>query len=116
MTDPKVKVLGRYVLVEQIMKKKDSRIILDTAGSEQDKFDYSFKVIQKGDKCESEIKVGEHPIFEKHVQFQGVKAIEKTDLGMISILIVHEESIVGIDYDGLNLSIQPPEESLASKN
>lgn len=94
-----VRVLDAYVLVKQVMKKKSGKILMDAMSDNKDKFDFSFEIIQKGPKCEREFNLGEHPIFETHVQFAGVKVIEKTDAGMISLLVVHENSIVGVDLD-----------------
>lgn len=93
-----ITVLGEYVLVKQTMTKKKRLISLEAARSEQDKFDFNFEVLQKGLECKKEgINIGDHPIFEKHVQFEGLKVLNKDKNSMVSLVIVHENSIIGID-------------------
>lgn len=99
------KVLGDFVLVRQIMKKKNRAIILDAAADDREKFDYYFEVVQKGAECKRDFEVGESPIFSQYVQFSGLKVIEKTENGMESIVIVNENDILGIDYDAVPISI-----------
>lgn len=99
-----MRVLDQYVLVKQIMKKKTSLILMDAAKSSRDAHDFSFTVIQKGDKCERNIDIGEHPIFSEYVKFTGLKVIKKTKLGMISHVIVHENDIIGVDDDVININ------------
>lgn len=92
-------VLDAYVLIEQTMKKKKSAIITDAAKDEKQRFDFSFKIVQVGPKCERPIKVGDSPIFSQYAQFTGYKELEKTNDMMRSLIIVHENDIVGIDND-----------------
>ena len=93
-----IRVLDQYVLVKQKMVKKKSAIIMDAARDQKHQFDYSFEVVAKGQKCEREgIDIGDFPVFEEHVQFMGLKVIEKTDNGMTSLVLVHENSIIAID-------------------
>lgn len=92
-----IRVLDQYVLVKQTMIKKKLKIVLTDAANDEDKFDFNFEIVQLGDKCERKIKVGDKPIFEKHVQFQGIKILEKDENGMTSLVIVHENSIIAID-------------------
>lgn len=99
MEDYKVRVLDQYVLIKQIMKQKKSLIIRDAARLDKDKFDYSWEIVQLGNKVERDIKIGEHPIFTQHVSFAGFKVLEKSKTGMVSVVIVHENDIVSIDED-----------------
>ena len=92
-----MRVLRKYVLIEQKMVKKESKIILTKEASDKDKFDYSFKIAQKGPECSDQISVGDIPLFNEHVRFQGMKILTKDDKGMVALVIVHEEDIIGID-------------------
>jgi len=94
-----VRVLGDFVLVEQTMTKKHSLIITDAAKDKKDTFDYAFKVVQKGKECKRDINVGESPIFSEYVKFSGLKILEKTDTRMVSLVIVHENDIIGVDLE-----------------
>lgn len=96
-----MRVLDQYVLVEQVMVSKGKKIIVDAARDNKDKFDYSFKIVQLGNKCEREIKIGESPIFSEHVRFGGIKVIEDTNIGMITNIIVHEGDIIAIDDEDM---------------
>lgn len=96
-----VKVLDKFVLVKQVMKKKKSIIVMDMARNEKEQFDFSFQIVQLGDKCERNIKVGDHPIFSEYVKFNGLKVIEKNDDGMVSLVIVHEGDIIAVDNEPL---------------
>lgn len=103
-----VRVLDQYVLVKQTMRKKKTRIVMDGAKDDRDKFDYHFEVVAKGSKCEREISVGDSPIFSEHVRFSGIKVIEKNENGMISAVLVHEGDIIGIDLEAKPLDISSP--------
>ena len=103
-----MKVVGERVLVEQILTKKQSKIILP--GGDKNKemgFDAKFTVLQLGSKCprgEGEIQVGDNPIFSKNVTFEGVKVIEeKKEAGQlvksVAHVIVHYEDILGADNE-----------------
>lgn len=94
-----VRVLAEFVLVKQIMRKKKTVILMDAASDNKDKFDYSFEIVQKGDDCKRNFNIGEAPIFSEYVKFSGVRVLEKDDNGMTSLLIVHENDIIGIDLD-----------------
>lgn len=94
-----VRVLADFVLVKQIMKKKKSVIMMDAALDNKEKFDYSFEVMQSGNECKRDIKVGDHPIFSEYVRFSGLKVLEKDENGMTTLVIVHENDIIGIDND-----------------
>jgi len=100
--------IGKFVLIKQVMRKKTTKIIMDAAESNKDKFHYSFEIVQLGNKCEADIKVGEQPIFSEYVKFSGVLTVEQNDYGMISILLVHEDDIIGIDTKNPQLNIDPP--------
>lgn len=90
-------VLDHFILVKQVMKKKYGAIIVEMATNKEDAFNYSFEVVQLGSECEKKIKIGDHPIFSKYVQFSGLKIIDKTEEGMISLIIVHENDVIAID-------------------
>lgn len=95
-----MKVLGKRVLVEQVMTKKKSKVILLDGADKKDTFDISFKVIALGPKCpkeKSSIKIGDIPIFGTHTQFEGVKVLKKDSNGMTTHVIVHYDDIIGLD-------------------
>lgn len=92
-----VRVLDQFVLVEQKMKKKNTKIITDAAANDKDRFDYSFIVVQKGKLCERDINLGECPVFSEYVKFNGVRVIERNEAGMVSVVIVHENDIIACD-------------------
>jgi hypothetical protein len=93
-----MRVLDQYVLVEQIMVKKDSMIILDKAKNESEKFNFTHKVIAKGSECKRDIRIGDEPIFTKYApqNFVLARVIEKTDTRMVNHIIVHENDIIAI--------------------
>lgn len=97
--DKSIRVIGEYVLIKQVLIKKDTRIIMDASKDEKDKFDISFKVLELGNKCTSEIRVGDAPIFTEYVKFNLGRVIQKNKNGMISLLLVHENDIIGADED-----------------
>lgn len=96
-----MKVLYKYVLVEMTAKAKDSNIILETKDDNQ-KFDYTHKVLEVGPNVEREIKVGDVPVFSRH--FMGPLFMKKVkDLpkdGGVFLCIIHEDDIIAID-DGV---------------
>ena len=103
-----MKVVGERVLVEQILTKKQSKIILPRADKTKEMgFDAKFTILQLGNKCpkgEGEIQVGDNPIFSKNVTFEGVKVIEeKKEAGQlvksVAHVIVHYEDILGADNE-----------------
>lgn len=104
------KVLAEYVLVKQVMRAKQTKIIMDAANDDRAKFDYYFVVLQKGADVKRDIQVGESPIFANHVSFTGLKLLRKTNEGMESIVIVHEGDIVGVDYDAVPIELASEEE------
>lgn len=104
-TNESVRVLDGYILVKQVMKKKKTIISVDMASSEKDKFDFSFEIVQVPDGSQRGVNVGEHPIFSEYVKFSGLKMIERNDLGMVSLVIVHENDIIAIDYEAETLDI-----------
>ena len=110
MEELKVKVLDQFVLVRQIMKKKDGIIIKDMSKNQKEQFDFSFEIVQIGAKCERDIKVGDHPIFSEYVKFSGVKLVRRNRLGAISHVIVHENDIIAVDSDVLILDIGEEDE------
>ena len=92
-----MKVLGKRVLVEQKMTKKESKIIMAESASDNQKFDIEFKIVQLGKDVDADIKIGDKPIFGQHTQFEGIKVLEKDDKGMTANVIVHQDDIIGID-------------------
>lgn len=94
-----MKPLGQFVVIEQKMTKKKTAIIVSEAREDTDKFDFSFKVLRLGNKCESDIKVGEMPILAKHRVFHAMDVLERypNQGGMLCHAIIHENDIVGID-------------------
>lgn len=94
-----ITVMADYVLVKQVMKKKFKHIITDAAINENDKFNITFEIVQKGDECKRKFKIGDFPIFSSYVQFSSVKVIEKNDEGMIALIVVHENDIIATDNE-----------------
>lgn len=92
-----MKVLDQYVLVRQVMIKKQSKIIKINSTSEDEKWDFSFEIVQVGPNCQRDIKQGDIPIFGKHVQFNGGKILENTEERKETLVIVHEGDIIAID-------------------
>lgn len=92
-----VRVLGEFVLVKQVMKKKNSRIITDAAKDENEKFDFYYEILEVGNECKRGIQVGESPIFNQYVKFQSVKIVHKDNEGMTAHVIVYESDIIAID-------------------
>jgi len=106
--DYKARVLGENVLIKQTMKKKKGKLILDGADKDEDKFDFSFEIVQLGDTVTAKISVGEYPVFGKYVNFNPLKILEKNENGMSSLLVVHQNDIIGIDEDAPKLDISSP--------
>lgn len=92
-----VRAIGSSVLIKQSMIKKKTKILLDAGTNQKDKFDITFEVLQLGEKCTLPINVGDFPIFNEFVKFHLAKIIEKTDDAMVSLLLVTEGDIMGID-------------------
>ena len=110
LANDQTRVLADYVLIKQTMKKKKSRILMDAAHDQKDKFDLSFEIVQVGNKCERDINVGDHPIFSEYVKFSGVKVLEKDEEGMVSLVIVHEGDIIAVD------NTPPPTQETQTEN
>lgn len=97
--EDQVTVLDQFVLVKQILLKKKGAIIRDASQDDKEKFDIYFQILQIGNKCEREIKIGDRPIFSEYVKFNGLKVLDRNNNGTISIIIVHEGDIIAIDND-----------------
>ena len=102
-----VRVMADFVLVKQVMKAKKSAIILDNVQDQREKFDYYFQVVQKGKDCVRDFNVGESPIFSEYVKFSGLKILHKNDEGMVSLVIVHENDIIGVDLEAKEIELTP---------
>lgn len=94
-----MKVVGRRVLVEQTMTKKQTKIILPGKTSSEDQYDITFVVLQLGEDCPKDIiNVGDIPIFTKHINFEGVKMIEEEkDVKRTLHTIVYYDDIIGVE-------------------
>lgn len=93
-----MKVLGQHVLIEQQLIEKKSAIIKANGSSQELKYDVTFKVIQVGkDVKEKAIMPGVKPIFRNHVQFEGIKVVEKKKEKEILHVLVHEGDIIALD-------------------
>jgi hypothetical protein len=91
-----MRVLGPYVLIEQVKRKKHSGIIITKKN--QIEWDEFLKVLSLGPGIPNpEFQVGESPILSRNVVFQGVKVITMTPDEEIVHFIVHHEDIVGIE-------------------
>lgn len=93
------KVLGNRVLVEQIMtKKKSSLVLTPDQKTDPDNFEIERKVIMLGDEVEEgKIAIGDIPVFGKYGEADSIKIISKDDNKMISHLVMHVENIVGLE-------------------
>lgn len=93
------KVLGNRVLVEQIMTKKNSKLLLTPdQQTNPDHFDIERKIIMIGDEvAANRLEIGDIPVFSKYGEADSIKIISKTDEKMISHLVMHVENIVGLD-------------------
>lgn len=92
-----MKVLGKRVLIEQTLTKKESKIIMAGKNNE-DSFNTSYKVLALGPECPTdEIKIGDIPIFGKYGEPQSIKILEKSEEKMIAHIIVPYDDIIGIE-------------------
>ena len=98
-----MKVVGERVLIEQVLTKKQSKIILPGKENKDAGFDAKFTVLQLGARCpQGEIEIGDSPIFSKNVTFEGVKVIDEVKVGTeivksVAQVIVHYEDIIGAE-------------------
>lgn len=90
-------VLDRYVLLKHTLTQKKGIIIKDAAKDDADKFDSTFEVLQKGDKCERKINIGDYVLLARHVSFQAVKIIDPNRKKTIAEVIIYEDDIIAID-------------------
>lgn len=95
-----MKVFGNRVLVEQIVKRRETNVLLPGGKKAEPEVSATFNVIGIGSKVE-EIQIGDIPIFGKHVTFHGVKVVSKSAHENISTeilhVIVYDEDILGAD-------------------
>ena len=95
-----MKVIGKRLLVEQTMTKKKSAIHR-LEKTKEETTDVTFKILQIGTGCpvEDNVKIGDIPIFSKHVVFEGTKLISGSEEGGEAILhtIVYYDDLIGID-------------------
>ena len=87
-----MKVIGRRVLIEQTFTRKDSSIIIP--GKKEENMIPSFKVLALGGDCpkgENEVQVGDTPVFESNVNFNGAKVVEeeKNIKGEVTRAVLH---------------------------
>lgn len=93
------RILGNRVLIEQIMTKKESNLIL-TAKQKEDteNFEIERKVIMVGlGVNKEEIEVGDIPVFGKYAVEDSIKIVSKTDDVLVAHLVMNVDNIVGID-------------------
>lgn len=93
------RILGNRVLIEQIMTKKESNLIL-TAKQKEDteNFETERKVIMVGlGVNKEEIEVGDIPVFGKYAVEDSIKIVSKTDDVLVAHLVMNVDNIVGID-------------------
>lgn len=96
-----MKVLGKSVLIEQILTKKDSPILHIEEKPEDDMvYESEMKVLEIGPECpESPLAVGDVPMIAKWAEPSALKAIEGKpgDYKLIRHLVYSFESVVAID-------------------
>lgn len=91
------KVLGNRVLIEQIMTKKESSLLLtDKQKQDTQNFDIERKIIMLGDEVTT-VDLGDIPIFSKYGEPEAVMIISKDDDKMVSHIIMSVEDIVGLE-------------------
>ena len=94
-----MKVLGKRILVEEIMTKIERKVIL-TPGKdkEPDNFEIKRKVIDIGEDVNT-IVVGDIPIFGTYSQPAAIKTISKDDKGMIVHCVYDLDNVVAIEKE-----------------
>jgi hypothetical protein len=93
-----MRVIGKRLLVEQIMTKEVSNIHrLEKAKDEN--FVSTFKILEIGKECPTDegVKVGDIPIFSKHVDFHGVNKISQETNKVVLHVIVYYDDLIGLD-------------------
>ena len=94
-----MKVLGKRILVEEIMTKIERKVIL-TPGKdkEPDNFEIKRKVIDVGEDVNT-IVVGDIPIFGTYSQPAAIKTISKDDKGMIVHCVYDLDNVVAVEKE-----------------
>jgi len=95
-----VNPLGNRVLLEQIMVKKDTKVILPGKQQDESQFDIYFRVAALGEKVpeDSKLKVGDVPVLAKYVDLGTMKVIHKSDKkGMYALIVVHYDEIAATE-------------------
>ena len=97
-----VRVIGRRVLIEQKITEKKSNILDNTGEKGKSQMECIETILQIGPECpEGVIAVGEHPVFNNHVQYQAMKQVfkeeTKTHVKMTVHVIVYFDDIVAIE-------------------
>jgi co-chaperonin GroES (HSP10) len=100
------KIIGKRVLIEQVLTAKPRKIIVAGAKQAADNVDYAFTVLALGTECpkgELEVAIGDKVIFSQHVTFEGVKIISeerdahKQITNSVSHVIVHYDDIIAVE-------------------
>lgn len=100
--------LGQFILIKQVLKPKQSKIIRTDGADMKDKFDFSSEVITVGPDCLQKITAGDHPIFSEYAKLTPVfEELSDKKRGMIHYSLVHENDIIGIDREAKSLEIEP---------
>ena len=94
-----MKVLGKRILVEEIMTKIERKVIL-TPGKdkEPDNYEIKRKVIDVGEDVNT-IVVGDIPIFGTYSQPAAIKTISKDDKGMIVHCVYDLDNVVAVEKE-----------------
>ena len=93
-----MKLYKNYILVEQVMTKKDSAIIIPDKADDSDQFEITQKIIGKGPDC-TFVEVGDIPIIAPHFQEYGRQLVEgsKEEGRLVFNVIFNEDDVVGAD-------------------
>lgn len=91
--------LGNRVLLEQVMLKKETKVILPGDRQDESQFNIYFRIAKLGEGVpeNSPLKVGDIPVLAKYVDLGTMKIIEKNDKGMYSLIVVHYDDIAAVE-------------------
>lgn len=95
----KVKVLGKRILVEEIMTKIERKVILTPEkDKEPDNFEIKRKVIDIGDDVHT-IAIGDIPIFGTYSKPAAIKTISKDDKSVVLHCVYDLDNVVAIEKE-----------------
>ena len=94
-----MKVLGKRILVEEIMTKIKRKVILTPGNDkEPDNYEIKRKVIDVGEDVYT-VNIGDIPIFGTYTQPAAIKTISKDDKGMIVHCVYDLDNVVAVEKE-----------------